>query len=105
MFLKEIRKAKKITAEKLAADTGLAKTTIWNYESGRREPDIDTLVRLADALGVSLDMLIRGKEKELPPENREQLNKVGMEAIDSLPPQSREIALALLAVLQPPTKK
>lgn len=63
--LKKIMEEKKITAPELAEKTGLTKAQIWNYQSGRNDPDPETLCVLADALDVSLDMLVRGKEKAL----------------------------------------
>ena len=64
--LKTIREAKGISADDLAERTGLTKMKIWNYESGRNQPDPETLCKLADVLDVSLDMLVRGKEKDRP---------------------------------------
>lgn len=57
--LKKIMEEKKITAPELAEKTGLTKAQIWNYQSGRNDPDTETLCVLADALDVSLDMLVR----------------------------------------------
>ena len=64
-YLKSIRKEKNISAEELADKCGISATMIWNYESGRRSPPLDVLCKLADALDVSLDMLVRGKEKKV----------------------------------------
>ena len=57
---------KKITVPELVEKTGLTKNMIWAYQSGRNNPDPETLCALADILDVSLDMLIRGKEKDRP---------------------------------------
>lgn len=74
--LKKIMEEKKITAPELAEKTGLTKAQIWNYQSGRNDPDPETLCVLADALDVSLDMLVRGKEKALSEERaKEQIMK------------------------------
>lgn len=62
--LKKIMDEKKITVPELVEKTGLTKNMIWAYQSGRNNPDPETLCALADALDVSLDMLIRGKEKD-----------------------------------------
>lgn len=62
--LKKIMDEKKITVPELAEKTGLTKNMIWAYQSGRNNPDPETLCALADALDVSLDMLVRGKEKD-----------------------------------------
>lgn len=64
--LKKIMDEKKITVPELVEKTGLTKNMIWAYQSGRNNPDPETLCALADILDVSLDMLIRGKEKDRP---------------------------------------
>jgi len=49
--------------KELAAKTGLKKHTIDNYLSKRgRMPAADVAVSIADALGVSVEYLIKGKE-------------------------------------------
>lgn len=55
-----------MSQKELAEVVGLAPSTISNYESGEREPPLDVLCKIADVLDVSLDMLVRGKEKDRP---------------------------------------
>ena len=100
LYLKEILKEKHMSADQLSAMTGLSKTQIWHYAAGRRNPAVESLVALADALDVSLDRLIRGKEKEPSPVAREGLEKATLSGLSSLSPEGREIALAVLSVLQ-----
>ena len=64
--LKELRKKTGIEADELAEMTGLSKQVIWNYEAGRSNPKPEDLCAIADALDCSLDMLVRGKEKDRP---------------------------------------
>ena len=101
LHLKEIRKAKRMRAEDLAEKTGLSVGQIWSYESGRREPPLDALCLLADALGVTLDEIVRGIKKEPSPEDRERLELaiVNSLAFQRLPPNDQEIALAILDIL------
>lgn len=42
----------------LANYLGISKSTMSLYASGKREPDIATLIRIADYFGVSVDYLI-----------------------------------------------
>ncbi len=58
MRLKLLRERRKITQIKLAFDLHLAQSTISQYESGSREPDKMTLIKLADYFGVSIDYLL-----------------------------------------------
>ena len=61
MNLKEIRLARGMTQEQLANICGLEQSRIARYESGKREPDLDTLRKLAEALDCTLDELIGRK--------------------------------------------
>lgn len=55
--LKSLRKEKNLTQKELAKKLDFNYTTIANYESGRNEPNISTLIRIADIFDVSLDEL------------------------------------------------
>jgi transcriptional regulator with XRE-family HTH domain len=56
--LRELRKDKRLTQQKLAAIILKGKGSISRYEKGIRQPDMDTLARLADFFGVSVDYLL-----------------------------------------------
>lgn len=58
MRLKELRKAKGLTLQKIADVIGVSNGTVANYENRKREPRIDTLIKLADYFDVSVDYLI-----------------------------------------------
>ena len=64
--LNDILEKKKVTVDELAEKTGLTKAMLWSYGAGRRQPDPEKLCAIADALDVSLDLLVRGKEKDRP---------------------------------------
>lgn len=57
--LKELRGNR--SQEYIASKVGLKQQTYRNYESGDRQADYDTLIKLADYFGVSLDYLL-GRE-------------------------------------------
>ena len=59
MRLKEIRTEKGKSREDLARDVGVSIFTVRNWEQGQREPRIHQLIALADALGCSVDDLVR----------------------------------------------
>lgn len=63
--IKEIRKSKKITAKELADYVKVAESTMSLYENGKREPDFDTLLKIANYLDVSVDYLL-GNAAEQP---------------------------------------
>jgi transcriptional regulator with XRE-family HTH domain len=63
MFLKnlvKIRKKKKLTQRQLAEKSGVSYNTIIKMERGGiKNPKIETVSKLADALSVSIDELVR----------------------------------------------
>ena len=56
--LKSIRQSLNWTQADLACVAGVPTTLICHYERGHRSPSVETLVRLADALNVSVDLLL-----------------------------------------------
>lgn len=56
-----IRESRGITQSDLAERTGLKPSAISHFESGRRRPCLANLVKLADALGCSADVLLGRK--------------------------------------------
>ena len=62
--LKKIRKSKKISQRVVAQQLGYGYTAVANYESGRNEPSIDDLIKIADYFGVSMDRLVGREYKE-----------------------------------------
>lgn len=60
--IKELRKERKITLEKLAAGLNLSTTAIFQYEKGIREASYETLKNIADYFNVSIDYLLGNEE-------------------------------------------
>ncbi|MCG0905953.1 prophage P1 protein 8, phage transcription regulator, Cro/CI family [Lactiplantibacillus plantarum] len=57
--LKELRKKEAgLTQERLAMQLGMAKTTLASYEQGKRQPDLETLSKIADRFSVTTDYLL-----------------------------------------------
>ena len=56
--LRNLRKNSGITQADLAKQIGLSPSAIGMYEQGRREPDSETLVKLAKKFKVSVDYLV-----------------------------------------------
>jgi transcriptional regulator with XRE-family HTH domain len=54
---KQLRKAAGMTQEELARKAGVAFAAYRTWESGKRMPLFDAVVKVADALAVSLDEL------------------------------------------------
>lgn len=58
MRLKELRQKRKISQLKLAMDLQLNQNAISRYETGTREADYSTLIKIADYFDVSVDYLL-----------------------------------------------
>lgn len=63
MRLKELRKQKGISQLKLAMDLSMNQNTISRYETGEREADYKTLIKIADYFNVSIDYLLERTNK------------------------------------------
>ena len=66
--IQERRLAKKLTQQKLAEMTELSDVYIGYIEQGKRRTSIEALLRIANALGCTVDDLLTGKNppKEIP---------------------------------------
>jgi transcriptional regulator with XRE-family HTH domain len=58
--LLRIRQARKLSQESLAERAGIHRTQISMFETGQRQPLLETLIRLAGALEVPLSTLLEG---------------------------------------------
>ena len=56
--LKTLRLSKKLSQQQIALRLDLSQQTIYKYENGITEPDIATLIKLADYFNTSVDYLI-----------------------------------------------
>ena len=56
--LRQLRKAKGYTQIRVQMETGIEQALLSKYENGERIPPTDTLVKLADFYGVSVDYLL-----------------------------------------------
>lgn len=57
-MLKTLRRERKITQENLAKVFHISQTSVSKYETGEAVPDLETIVRMADFFGVSLDEFV-----------------------------------------------
>lgn len=62
--LKAFRRNKKISQSEMAKYLNVVTDTYRNYETGRTEPTLDTLIKIADILDVSIDELL-GRERNV----------------------------------------
>jgi len=72
--IKALRLKKGLKQGEFAEAMGVQQSTVSNWETGRYEPDIETMRRIASFFGVSVDYLLGrsdspGGAKELPQES------------------------------------
>lgn len=65
-MLSYLRKRNGLSQQELADKTGLTRSAIGMYETGKREPDFETLESIADFFNVNIDTLL-GKSGTSPP--------------------------------------
>jgi transcriptional regulator with XRE-family HTH domain len=106
--LKRLRTAAGLSQRALAKQVNLHYSTIGMYETGKREPDLDTIKKFASYFGVSLDELLAAGDgwqhiprttgpfaNEMKKMFKEHQPTLG-EEVDSLPEDKRLIIKSLL---------
>ncbi len=58
--LKELRQNKGVSQQTVADYLEITRQAYSNYENGNRDPDNETLLKLAEYFGISVDALLRG---------------------------------------------
>lgn len=59
--IREARETRHWTQDKLAGATGLSKSFLSEVENDKRTPSADNVLKISNALGVSLDYLFKGE--------------------------------------------
>lgn len=62
--IKKYRKQAELTQKELAEKANLSESAIKYYESNRRNPKLETLDKIGDALGISINYLTSKEEKK-----------------------------------------
>lgn len=101
--MRELRKKKKLTMKQLGQMVGVSESTISLYENGKHEPDIMTMILIADALETTVDNLL-GKEPEKKRDEDQRIPKtvearIVSFAMDQLPQEDREKLLAVVRAM------
>lgn len=96
--LRELRKNNGLTMKELGAEIGVAESTISQYETGKRQPDYETLLKIGEFFGVSVDYLLTGEEEKRAPTPKGERPKSKLRSIARLedsqitPEQDKQIA-------------
>ncbi|MGN0414132.1 MAG: helix-turn-helix domain-containing protein [Agathobacter sp.] len=71
--LKYLRKRNGYTQKQLADMLNVSQNAIYNWENGKREPSINTMIKIADSLGVGIFDLIEIESEPLTDEQEQEL--------------------------------
>ncbi len=82
--IRKIRRQKGLSQTDLGDHIGVSQQVITNYERGIREPNLETLLKIAGALGVSLEQLV-GTKNIKPDEQTSRALQKRFEQIKKLP--------------------
>lgn len=88
------------TLEEIASRVGIAKTTLHGYESGRREPDLATLQKLARVYNTSVAYLIGETDDPSPPRGVGILAAWSPSGYEELTPEQREEVMDFIAYIR-----
>lgn len=58
VVFKSLRQRERLSQQELGEKLGIAKSTISMYENGNREPDLETLEKIADFFNVDMNYLL-----------------------------------------------
>ena len=58
--IKQHRAALNLSQEELSEQIYVTRQTLSNWENGKTYPDVNSLLRLSDVFGVTLDELVKG---------------------------------------------
>lgn len=61
--ISKFRKEQEMTQDQLAERLHVTRQAVSNWETGKTQPDVETLEQLAECFGVSVEMLIYGKSE------------------------------------------
>lgn len=76
-----LRKQNHMTQDELAEKLYVSRQTISNYEKGKTNPDIDTLVRIAEIFQTDVDTLIRDTQAEKGTERKKEIRDLLWKAV------------------------
>lgn len=96
-FIKNERKNKSLTQSKLAEKLYVSEKTVSKWENGRGLPDTNTLPKLCEVFGVSLNELLSG-EKGIQ-ENKQQNEKLLLDMAKEIEQKNKTIWTAMWVIM------
>lgn len=74
--LKELREKNSLSQKAFSIKIGVSQSTVGMWESNRREPNFETVEKLANFFNVSVDYLLGREEKAAPQEKQQKPNTI-----------------------------
>lgn len=103
-ILKELRQQHNVTAKTVAEAVGILPDTYRSYETGRREPNLNTLVLIADYFNVTTDYLLGRAPQTDPIKLLVAQTDISAEAQEelymALPEEAQAIVLTVMRMLR-----
>jgi transcriptional regulator with XRE-family HTH domain len=100
MRVKEVRKQLHITQAQLAEMTDLSISYISHIETAQKKASLESLVRIADALGITVDELLNGNQLNNPTEYQTDIDLVMADCTQSEKRLMYEIIHATKTILR-----
>ena len=100
--IRELRKTQNMTMKQLGEVLGVAESTISQYETGKRQPDNETLLRLSQFFNVTVGYLLGAEDKKGAPVNydKDALGDAGLYAAFKAASKETQEAIRLLLKLK-----
>lgn len=98
--LKEERKGQKLSQKKLGEKANVTESFISKIEAGSKNPSLEVITKLAEALEVSVDYLLGNSDhKSLDKDKSDKVSKEAaelMDRINKLSPEKRQAIMNLI---------
>ena len=101
--IRELRKANNITMKQLGAALGFSEVTISQYETVKRQPNPEALIKFASYFGVSVNCILGAESDADQPDpsqsSADPVRQAAMDLFDTIPEDRRAAALEYLRFL------
>lgn len=97
--LRDTRAARMLTQDELAERADISRVMVSRYETGAVIPTVDVLIRIADALNISIDYLL-GREDQVFPSSPQKSDVPTNTEQNDLPQNRDELRDFILSVLK-----
>jgi len=72
--IREIRKKHNMTMKQLGTEIGVAESTISQYETGKRQPDNETLLKIGEFFNVTVGYILGAENEKTPTTSGERIS-------------------------------